>query len=135
MDLSTEAARVAVFSTVGCRFCKQAKELLRTEKIVYVDVDLSRDQHLRSKVTAVSGSQTVPQVRDPSPPPPPPPPPAGALLVLAHGTVVDMHVGSRNTGSGWHISCPFTMNIQMQLFVSYVSLRQCSALHALLMPV
>jgi len=55
-------AKVVIFSTPGCPYCKRAKETLKTEGVAYADVDVSTDTDLRAKVKAVSGRSTVPQI-------------------------------------------------------------------------
>ena len=65
--------RAAVFSTVGCPYCKRAKDLLKAQQVPFFEVELSLDSDLRSHVKAVCKSLTVPQVIPPLPPPPSPP--------------------------------------------------------------
>lgn len=54
--------KAVVFSTVGCPYCKQAKDLLKAEGVAFDDIELSGDADLRLKVKEATGSHTVPQV-------------------------------------------------------------------------
>jgi glutaredoxin-like protein len=52
---------VAVFTRPGCPHCARAKELLKSNGVVYEEVSLGKDITF-STVRAVSGNLTVPQV-------------------------------------------------------------------------
>ena len=56
-----EPASVTVFTKPGCPFCHEAKELLKTNKLNYEEVELG-DGISYSTIKAVSGKLTTPQV-------------------------------------------------------------------------
>ena len=54
--------KAVIFSTVGCPYCKQAKDLLKAEGVSFDDIELSGAADLRLKIKEATGSHTVPQV-------------------------------------------------------------------------
>ena len=53
---------VAIFTTVGCGFCKQTKDALSKANINFLDIELSRQLELLNEVKQITGQRTVPQV-------------------------------------------------------------------------
>lgn len=54
---------VRVYTTNYCGYCNLAKALLRKKGIAYQEVDVTRDDALRSKLVEMSGGlRTVPQI-------------------------------------------------------------------------
>lgn len=54
--------QVAVVTTVGCAYCKRAKEALRQAGFAYEEIELSRDLDLLRSIQQATGVRTVPQV-------------------------------------------------------------------------
>ncbi|MGQ8364811.1 glutathione peroxidase [Glaciecola sp. 1036] len=62
LDPSVKAPEeVALFTKIGCPYCKKAKELLTANGYEFEEIQLGRDATLAS-LKAVSGRETVPQV-------------------------------------------------------------------------
>lgn len=59
---SAERPQVAVVTTLGCTFCKRAKDALRRESIAFEEIELSRDLDLLRSIQQATGLRTVPQV-------------------------------------------------------------------------
>ncbi len=59
----SDTPKVAVFTTVGCPYCKKAKGILQEEKIMYQEIDVSSDIKLRQELQSLTGQKTVPQAR------------------------------------------------------------------------
>lgn len=56
-------AKVQVFTTTSCSYCKAAKELLRQREIPFEEVILKDDDSAAwDELTTKSGMQTVPQI-------------------------------------------------------------------------
>lgn len=55
--------KVAVFTTVGCPYCKKAKGMLQEEQIAYQEIDVSSNITVRQELQSVTGQKTVPQAR------------------------------------------------------------------------
>jgi len=55
--------RVAVITTLGCAFCKRAKDALRSAGVPFEEVELSQDLDLLRSIKKSTGLRTVPQVR------------------------------------------------------------------------
>ncbi len=55
--------RVAVITTLGCAFCKRAKDALRSAGVPFEEVELSQDLDLLRSIQKSTGLRTVPQVR------------------------------------------------------------------------
>lgn len=53
---------VAIFTTLGCGYCKRTKDALKSAGIDFQDIDLSNHVALLTKVKAATGHHTVPQV-------------------------------------------------------------------------
>lgn len=56
------AAKVVVYTTSYCPFCRAAKEFLRSKKVAFEEIDVSDDDVMRRKLVRMSGQETVPQV-------------------------------------------------------------------------
>ena len=54
--------QVVVVTTVGCQFCKRAKDTLRQEQIQYDEIEAGSQPELLSQIKATTGRATVPQV-------------------------------------------------------------------------
>lgn len=60
-------SKVVVVSIPACPYCKRAKEALSSKQIPYLDLDVSPYAGVRKAVKALTGAQTVPQVRSSTP--------------------------------------------------------------------
>ena len=55
--------KIEVYTTNYCPFCEKAKSLLKKKKIKFSEIDVSNDEILREKMTAMSnGARSVPQI-------------------------------------------------------------------------
>jgi glutaredoxin 3 len=55
--------KIEVYTTNYCPFCEKAKSLLKKKKIIFSEIDVSNDEILREKMTAMSnGARSVPQI-------------------------------------------------------------------------
>ena len=54
--------RVIVFSTPSCPWCSRVKQYLRSQKVNFKDVDISRGQAAAAEMMRKSGQQGVPQL-------------------------------------------------------------------------
>jgi len=54
--------KVIVFSTPSCPWCSRVKQYLQSKKIIFKDVDVSRDQVAAGEMVRKSGQQGVPQL-------------------------------------------------------------------------
>lgn len=59
---STTLLQVVIVTTVGCRFCKRAKDTLHAENVQYDEIEASNQLELLDKIRATTGRRTVPQV-------------------------------------------------------------------------
>lgn len=57
----SDAPQVAIFTTVGCPYCKKAKGILQEKSIAYQEIDVSSDVKLRQELQDATGQKTVPQ--------------------------------------------------------------------------
>jgi glutaredoxin 3 len=55
-------ARVTVYTTEPCGFCRVAKDLLRKREIAFEEINLSKDADGRAKLADLTGMMTFPQV-------------------------------------------------------------------------
>jgi glutaredoxin 3 len=55
-------ARVIVYTTEPCAYCRQAKALLAARGIAYLECNLARDPEGRDALLARTGKMTFPQV-------------------------------------------------------------------------
>ena len=54
---------IVIYTTPYCFFCRAAKDLLQVEGLTFTEIDVSRDEALRSSMTArAGGRRTVPQI-------------------------------------------------------------------------
>jgi glutaredoxin 3 len=55
--------KIEIYTTSQCPFCVKAKSLLKNKKIKFFEIDLSNDQVLREKMSAMAnGARSVPQI-------------------------------------------------------------------------
>jgi glutaredoxin 3 len=57
-----DAHRVTLYTTEPCGFCRQAKALLKSRGVRYVEVDLAKDPVGRADLVAQTGQMTFPQI-------------------------------------------------------------------------
>jgi glutaredoxin 3 len=57
-----DGIRVTLYTTEPCGFCRQAKELLASRGILYVEVNLAKNPAGRADLVARTGQMTFPQV-------------------------------------------------------------------------
>lgn len=56
-------AKVEIYTTPTCPYCKAAKSLLTRKGVSYQETDVSRDPQLRAAMTKrAAGRRTVPQI-------------------------------------------------------------------------
>ncbi|HHQ0531989.1 TPA: glutaredoxin family protein [Listeria monocytogenes] len=55
-------ANVVVWSKVGCHYCKDVKDYLTEQKIVFQDIDVTDHDYLREVLQAKYGIRYVPVV-------------------------------------------------------------------------
>lgn len=55
-------ARVKMYSTRSCPYCRAARELLTRLGADYEDIDVSGKPELRAEMERLSGRRTVPQI-------------------------------------------------------------------------
>ena len=55
-------AKVKIYSTPTCTYCKQAKEIFKEEGVDFEDVDVSKDQAAAKEMVEKSGQTGVPVV-------------------------------------------------------------------------
>jgi glutaredoxin 3 len=54
---------IEIYTTPYCPYCLDAKDLLRSKKVAFTEIDVSRDREQRAKMTArAKGRTTVPQI-------------------------------------------------------------------------
>ncbi len=57
------AARIRIYTTRACPYCKAAKELLRSKGTAFEEIDVTDNAGLREKLVRMSGGRrTVPQI-------------------------------------------------------------------------
>ena len=56
-----EQKRVVVYSTPTCSWCNTLKTYLRKQRVVFTDIDVSKDQRLADELVRKSGQMGVPQ--------------------------------------------------------------------------
>jgi glutaredoxin 3 len=55
--------RIEIYTTNYCPFCVKAKTLLNKKKVKFFEIDISNDENLREKMTAMTnGARSVPQL-------------------------------------------------------------------------
>jgi len=55
-------ARVVIYTTSYCPYCFGAKTLLRSKKVDFEEIDVTRDPARRSEMERLSARRTVPQI-------------------------------------------------------------------------
>jgi glutaredoxin 3 len=55
-------ASVTLYTTEPCGFCRQAKALLESRGVTYVEVNLAKDPVGRADLVELTGQMTFPQV-------------------------------------------------------------------------
>ncbi len=54
--------KVIIFTTPSCPWCLRTKQYLQSQKILYKEVDVSRDKQAASEMLRKTGQQGVPQL-------------------------------------------------------------------------
>jgi glutaredoxin 3 len=55
--------KIYIYTTNFCPFCTKAKSLLNRKKIIFSEIDVSNDETLREKMSAMAnGARSVPQI-------------------------------------------------------------------------
>jgi glutaredoxin 3 len=55
--------KIEIYTTNHCPFCTKAKSLLNKKKIKFSEIDISDDESLREKMSAMAnGARSVPQI-------------------------------------------------------------------------
>jgi glutaredoxin 3 len=55
--------KIEIYTTNYCPFCIKAKSLLNKKKIKFYEIDVSRNESLREKMTIMAnGARSVPQI-------------------------------------------------------------------------
>jgi glutaredoxin 3 len=55
--------KIEIYTTNFCPFCVKAKSLLYKKKIKFSEIDVSKDETLREKMSAMAnGARSVPQI-------------------------------------------------------------------------
>ena len=62
VEPSNQSVEVAIITTVGCQFCKRAKETLKQAGLEYREIEASNQPELLNKIKETTGRRTVPQV-------------------------------------------------------------------------
>jgi glutaredoxin 3 len=57
-----DGKRVVLYTTEPCGFCRQAKALLQSRGIAFVEVNLAKDPSGRADLVAITGQMTFPQI-------------------------------------------------------------------------
>lgn len=55
-------AKVKIYTTNYCEFCRRAKELLRSKGIPFEEIDVTDDDATRDWLVQKTGYKTVPQI-------------------------------------------------------------------------
>ncbi len=56
------AKKVVIYTTGSCSYCRAAKDFLKSKKVVYDEIDVTRDEVMREKLAQMTGQITVPQI-------------------------------------------------------------------------
>jgi glutaredoxin 3 len=62
MCIFTNVKDVKIYTTQTCPYCTRAKRLLERKNVQYQEIDVSRDDEARVKLTETTGLRTVPQI-------------------------------------------------------------------------
>jgi glutaredoxin 3 len=55
--------KIEIYTTDYCPFCVKAKSLLNKKKIKFFEIDVSQDESIREKMSAMTnGARSVPQI-------------------------------------------------------------------------
>ena len=54
--------KIVVYTTNYCPYCTAAKNLLRSKKLAFEEIDVTDDEAMREKLVKMSGQETVPQI-------------------------------------------------------------------------
>lgn len=55
-------AKVVVYTTGYCPYCRAAKDFLRSKGVAFEEIDVGDDEKLREQLVRMSGQETVPQI-------------------------------------------------------------------------
>ena len=62
-ELNTQTSvEIVIITTVGCQFCKRAKDTLKQAGLDYREIEASNQPQLLNKIKETTGRRTVPQV-------------------------------------------------------------------------
>lgn len=56
------SARIVLYTTTYCGYCERARRVLRSRRIPFEEVDVTRDPDRRRRVIAETGHRTVPVI-------------------------------------------------------------------------
>lgn len=54
--------KIVIYTTAHCPYCHAAKEFLTSKKVVYEEIDVTRDDAMREQLAQRTGQMTVPQI-------------------------------------------------------------------------
>jgi len=55
--------KIEIYTTDHCPFCVKAKSLLNKKKIIFLEINVSNNESLREKMSALAnGARSVPQI-------------------------------------------------------------------------
>ena len=55
-------AKIRMFTTDPCGFCRSAKSLLESRGVTYEEINLAKDPDGRAELVALTGQMTFPQI-------------------------------------------------------------------------
>ncbi len=60
--MNTPQAKVIIFTTPTCSFCRQAKQYFNDKRVRYTEIDVSRDQRAAQDMLRRTGQMGVPVI-------------------------------------------------------------------------
>lgn len=61
-DMPSSSARIKMYTTDPCPYCRQAKALLDARGYEYEEIDMARDPEGRQALVEMTGRMTFPQI-------------------------------------------------------------------------
>jgi len=61
-DMPSNSARIKMYTTDPCPYCRQAKALLDARGYEYEEIDMARDPEGRQALVEMTGRMTFPQI-------------------------------------------------------------------------